>query len=106
MHLAGLSTCLVIHNQDPTADYLLNCEIGTSPVTCNKNLTAVRLETTKVCFLTSYPTLFHRVCFFFEWLLKKNCCCFLQMLLEPLDLLKQEDAHLNMTQGVLEGVGT
>ncbi|XP_062157675.1 uncharacterized protein At1g26090, chloroplastic-like [Alnus glutinosa] len=71
--LAGLSTCLVIHNQDPTVDYLLNCKIGTSPVTCNKNLTAVRLETTK-------------------------------MLLEPLNRLKQADAHLNMTQGVLEGI--
>jgi redox-sensitive bicupin YhaK (pirin superfamily) len=28
------------------------------------------------------------------------------MLLEPLNRLKQADAHLNMTQGVLEGVGT
>jgi hypothetical protein len=63
--LAGLSTCLVIHNQDPTVDYLLNCKIGTSPVTCNKNLTAVRLETTKVCFLTSYPTYSMSPCMFF-----------------------------------------
>nr|XP_016506061.1 PREDICTED: uncharacterized protein At1g26090, chloroplastic-like isoform X4 [Nicotiana tabacum] len=40
---------------------------------CNGNLSAVRLETTK-------------------------------MLLEPLNKLKQADARLNMTQGVLEGV--
>ncbi len=51
--MAGLSTCLVIHTQDPTADYLLNCKIGTSPVICNNNLSAVRLETTKVCLFTS-----------------------------------------------------
>ncbi|KAG6624099.1 hypothetical protein CIPAW_16G002500 [Carya illinoinensis] len=71
--LAGISTCLVIHNQDPSADYLLNCKIGTSPVICNNNLSAVRLETSK-------------------------------MLLEPLNRLKRADAHLNMTQGVLEGI--
>lgn len=29
----------------------------------------------------------------------------LQMLLEPLRRLKEADARLNMTQGVLEGVG-
>ncbi|XP_016547215.1 uncharacterized protein At1g26090, chloroplastic isoform X2 [Capsicum annuum] len=71
--MSGLKTCLVIHSQDPTAEYLLNCKIGTSPITCNDNLSAVRLETTK-------------------------------MLLEPLNKLKQADARLNMTQGVLEGV--
>nr|XP_016506058.1 PREDICTED: uncharacterized protein At1g26090, chloroplastic-like isoform X1 [Nicotiana tabacum]XP_016506059.1 PREDICTED: uncharacterized protein At1g26090, chloroplastic-like isoform X2 [Nicotiana tabacum] len=71
--MAGLKTCLVIHSQDPTAEYLLNCKIGTTPVMCNGNLSAVRLETTK-------------------------------MLLEPLNKLKQADARLNMTQGVLEGV--
>ncbi|CAJ1932245.1 unnamed protein product [Sphenostylis stenocarpa] len=71
--LAGLNTCLVIHNQDTTADYLLNCKIGTSHITCCKNLSAVRLETTK-------------------------------MLLEPLKLLKQADAQLNMTQGTLGGI--
>ncbi|KAG8652273.1 hypothetical protein MANES_06G073100v8 [Manihot esculenta] len=71
--MAGLSTCLVIQTQDPSADYFLNCKIGTSPVICNDNLSAVRLETTK-------------------------------MLLEPLNRLKQADAHLKMTQGVLEGV--
>ncbi|QCD89771.1 uncharacterized protein At1g26090, chloroplastic [Vigna unguiculata] len=71
--LAGLNTCLVIHGQDTTADYLLNCKIGTSHMACNKNLSAVRLETTK-------------------------------MLLEPLKLLKQADAQLNMTQGTLGGI--
>ncbi|XP_024995071.1 uncharacterized protein At1g26090, chloroplastic [Cynara cardunculus var. scolymus] len=71
--MAGLKTCLVIHSQDPTADYLLGCKIGTTPVTCNDNLSAVRLETTK-------------------------------MILEPLSQLKQADARLNLTQGVLEGV--
>ncbi|ESW25324.1 hypothetical protein PHAVU_003G026200 [Phaseolus vulgaris] len=71
--LAGLNTCLVIHSQDTTADYLLNCKIGTSHIACSKNLSAVRLETTK-------------------------------MLLEPLKLLKQADAQLNMTQGTLGGI--
>lgn len=46
--MSGLSTCLVLQNQDPTADYLLNCKIGTSPIVFNDNLSAVRLETTKV----------------------------------------------------------
>ncbi|XP_010262674.1 PREDICTED: uncharacterized protein At1g26090, chloroplastic [Nelumbo nucifera] len=70
---AGLKTCLVIHSQDPTAEHLLGCKIGTSPTTCNNNLSAIRLETTK-------------------------------MLLEPLNRLKQADARLNLTQGVLEGI--
>ena len=48
--MAGLKTCLAVHSQDPTAEYLLNCKIGTSPVACSNNLSAVRLETTKVCF--------------------------------------------------------
>lgn len=46
--LAGLNTCLVLHGQDTTAEYLLDCKIGTSHVVCSKNLSAVRLETTKV----------------------------------------------------------
>ncbi|KAH7569882.1 hypothetical protein JRO89_XS05G0012800 [Xanthoceras sorbifolium] len=71
--MAGLSTCLVLHAQDPTADFLLNCKIGTSPILCNNNLSVVRLQTT-------------------------------QMLLEPLNRLKEADARLNMTQGVLGGV--
>ncbi|KAL4569305.1 hypothetical protein LXL04_024941 [Taraxacum kok-saghyz] len=71
--MKGLKTCLVLHSQDPTADYILNQKIGTAPVTCNDNLSAVRLETTK-------------------------------MIIEPLNQLKQADARLNLTQGVLEGV--
>lgn len=46
--MSGLNTCLVIHSQDPAAEYLLNCKIGPSPVTCSDNLSVVRLETTKV----------------------------------------------------------
>ncbi|XAR65379.1 hypothetical protein NMG60_11009486 [Bertholletia excelsa] len=71
--MAGLKTCLVIHSQDPTVDYLLNLKIGTTPISYNNLLSAVRLETTK-------------------------------MLAEPLNRLKQADARLNFTQGVLEGV--
>ncbi|XP_022726991.1 uncharacterized protein At1g26090, chloroplastic isoform X3 [Durio zibethinus] len=71
--MAGLSTCLVLHGQDRTADYLLNCKIESSPIVCSGNLSVVRLETTK-------------------------------MLLEPLNELKQADARLNLTQGVLQGV--
>ncbi|WZZ45589.1 hypothetical protein YC2023_041848 [Brassica napus] len=71
--LAGLSTCLVVQSQDPSADFLLGTNIGTSPTLINDNLSVIRLETTK-------------------------------MLLEPLKQLKQADARLNMTQGVLEGV--
>lgn len=44
----GLRTCLVIHSQDPTAEQLLDCKIGTSPTVCNNNLSAVRLETGKM----------------------------------------------------------
>ncbi|KAJ4834264.1 hypothetical protein Tsubulata_044804 [Turnera subulata] len=71
--MSGLRTCLVIQTQDPSAEYLLNCKIGTSPTECTDNLSAVRLETTK-------------------------------MLLEPLDRLKQADARIKLTQGVLEAV--
>ncbi|CAH8349629.1 unnamed protein product [Eruca vesicaria subsp. sativa] len=71
--LAGLSTCLVVHSQDPSADFLLGTKIGSSPTLINDNLSVIRLETTK-------------------------------MLLEPLKQLKQADARLNMTQGVLEGI--
>ena len=48
--MAGLSTCLVIHTQDPTAEFLLGCKIGSSAIVCNNNLSALRFETTKVCF--------------------------------------------------------
>ncbi|KAL6011037.1 hypothetical protein ACLOJK_001481 [Asimina triloba] len=44
----GLRTCLVIHSQDPTAEYLIGCKIGTSPTAFSENFSAVRLETTKV----------------------------------------------------------
>ncbi|KAI4339431.1 hypothetical protein MLD38_024378 [Melastoma candidum] len=44
----GLKTCLLVSSHDSTADRLLNCEIGTSPTTCKDNLTAVRLNTTKM----------------------------------------------------------
>ncbi|OMP06839.1 Arsenical pump ATPase, ArsA/Get3 [Corchorus olitorius] len=45
---AGLSTCLVLHGQDRTADYLLSCKIGSSPIVYRDNLSVVRLETTKM----------------------------------------------------------
>lgn len=44
----GLHTCLVIQSQDPTAEQLIGCKIGTSPTLCNNNLSAVRLETSKM----------------------------------------------------------
>ncbi|ERN04363.1 uncharacterized protein At1g26090, chloroplastic isoform X1 [Amborella trichopoda] len=44
----GLRTCLVIHSQDPTAESLLGCKIESTPIACNENLSAVRLETTKM----------------------------------------------------------
>lgn len=63
--MAGLNTCLVIHSQDITADYLLNCKIGTSYVECSKNLSAVRLETTKVCVAFPFPpSIYHFVYIF------------------------------------------
>ncbi|XP_073030678.1 LOW QUALITY PROTEIN: ATPase GET3D, chloroplastic [Primulina eburnea] len=71
--MSGLKTCLVIHSQDPTAEYLLNCKIGPTLTQCQDNLSAIRFETTK-------------------------------MILEPLKRIKEADARLNLTQGVLEGV--
>lgn len=104
---AGLNTCLVIHGQDTTAEYLLNCKIGNSHVKCNNNLSAVRLETTKVCLLLLFLIL--PICHFVNFLvlvtLDLAIALFVQMLLEPLAHLKQADAQLNMTQGVLGGVG-
>ncbi|KAL5726065.1 hypothetical protein ACHQM5_009136 [Ranunculus cassubicifolius] len=44
----GFKTCLVIHSQDPTAEYLMGCKIGPAPTVCMTNLSAVRLETTKM----------------------------------------------------------
>lgn len=46
--MSGLRTCLVIQTQDPSAEYLLNYKIGTSPTECSDNLWAVRLETSKM----------------------------------------------------------
>ncbi|CAM8936682.1 unnamed protein product [Rhodiola kirilowii] len=46
--MVGLKTCLVIHSQDPTAEFLLNCKLGTSPIKLSNHLSAVRLETTKM----------------------------------------------------------
>ncbi|KAE9615416.1 hypothetical protein Lal_00048469 [Lupinus albus] len=50
--MAGLNTCLVIQGQDTTADYLLNCKIGSTHTVCSNNLSAVRLETTKILLET------------------------------------------------------
>ncbi|KAL8153270.1 hypothetical protein V2J09_011030 [Rumex salicifolius] len=44
----GHSTCLVTHSQDAAVEYLLNCRLGNAPVVCHHNLSAVRLETTKL----------------------------------------------------------
>lgn len=46
--MSGLKTCLVIHSQDPTAEYLLNCKIGPTLTQCQDNLSAIRFETTKM----------------------------------------------------------
>lgn len=70
--MSGLKTCLVIHSQDPTAEYLLNCKIGPSPIKCNDNLSAVRLETTKVCF-----TFFNLLGLFLRLHIQLSCFCLL-----------------------------
>ncbi|XP_072958805.1 ATPase GET3D, chloroplastic [Typha angustifolia] len=44
----GLRTCLVIHSQDPTAEQLMGCKIGSAPTECSDNLSAVKLETSKM----------------------------------------------------------
>lgn len=45
----GLRTCLLIQSQDPTADVLLGQKLGSAPASFrNGNLTAFRLETTKM----------------------------------------------------------
>lgn len=38
----------MIQSQDPTAEQLMGSKIGSSPATYSDNLSAVRLETTKV----------------------------------------------------------
>ena len=42
------------HSQDLVAEYLLNQRIGTDPTVCSDNLSAVRLQTTKVCVYSSF----------------------------------------------------
>ncbi|KAG0587022.1 hypothetical protein KC19_2G134900 [Ceratodon purpureus] len=45
----GMRTCLLIQSQDPTADVLLGQKLGSAPSSFrNGNLTAFRLETTKM----------------------------------------------------------
>ncbi|XP_031489566.1 uncharacterized protein At1g26090, chloroplastic [Nymphaea colorata] len=44
----GLQTCLVIQSLDLMSEVLLDCKIGSSPIPCGDNLSAVRLETTKM----------------------------------------------------------
>ena len=97
----GLKTCLVVNSLDPVPSYLMDCKIGTSPVLCNENLFAVRLETTKVIFFLSHSP---------QVLISAVECNvtflnFLQMLLEPLDQVKKADTRINFSQGALEGVG-
>ncbi len=54
----GLRTCLLIQSQDPTADVLLGVKLNSTPSSFREGaLTALRLETTKVCLLAHYmPT--------------------------------------------------
>ncbi|OAY65365.1 Uncharacterized protein, chloroplastic [Ananas comosus] len=44
----GMRTCLVVHSQDPTAEQLMGCNFGNSPTDCGDNLSAVKLETSKL----------------------------------------------------------
>ncbi|XP_020089544.1 uncharacterized protein At1g26090, chloroplastic isoform X1 [Ananas comosus] len=44
----GMRTCLVVHSQDPTAEQLMGCNFGNSPTDCGNNLSAVKLETSKL----------------------------------------------------------
>jgi arsenite-transporting ATPase len=46
---AGMQTCLVLQSQDPSADYLLGCKIGSTPTAFSDGaLDVLRLESTKV----------------------------------------------------------
>ncbi|KAM7275039.1 hypothetical protein ACFE04_016905 [Oxalis oulophora] len=54
--LTGLKTCLLIQSQDKASEYLLGQKIGNSPIQLNDNLSAVRLETTKM-FLEPFKKL-------------------------------------------------
>uniref|UniRef100_A0A453PEC8 ArsA/GET3 Anion-transporting ATPase-like domain-containing protein n=1 Tax=Aegilops tauschii subsp. strangulata TaxID=200361 RepID=A0A453PEC8_AEGTS len=44
----GLKTCLVIQSQDPTAEQLMGCKIGSSLTECAANLSTIKLETCKM----------------------------------------------------------
>ncbi|MQM18589.1 hypothetical protein Taro_051584 [Colocasia esculenta] len=99
----GPRTCLIIQSQDSSAENLMGCKIGKSPVICNENLSALRLETTKVSIFLA------QVIRFFQKLLSlkvaNSLLFFFNMILEPLDRMKKADARINFTQGILEGVG-
>lgn len=57
----GLRTCLLIQSQDPTADTLLGQKLGNNPALFrNGNLTAIRLETTKV--ILHIASMLHKSC--------------------------------------------
>jgi hypothetical protein len=48
----GFKTCLAIQSQDPTAEQLMGCKIGNSLTGCAANLSAIKLQTSKVkCFV-------------------------------------------------------
>lgn len=44
----GFRTCLVVQSQDPTAEQLMGSKIGNSLTECAANLSAIKLETSKV----------------------------------------------------------
>ncbi|XP_042407052.1 uncharacterized protein At1g26090, chloroplastic-like [Zingiber officinale] len=46
--MEGLKTCLVVHSQDLTAETLMGCKIGSTPLVYDSNLSVVRLETSKM----------------------------------------------------------
>ncbi|KAG6496418.1 hypothetical protein ZIOFF_044285 [Zingiber officinale] len=46
--MEGLKTCLVVHSQDLTAETLMGCKIGSTPLVYDSNLSVVRLETSKI----------------------------------------------------------
>ncbi|KAJ3692430.1 hypothetical protein LUZ60_012780 [Juncus effusus] len=44
----GLNTCLVSHTQDPTIEHLMGLKLQNTPTKCGTNLSAVKLETSKM----------------------------------------------------------
>ncbi|TVU28202.1 hypothetical protein EJB05_19711 [Eragrostis curvula] len=44
----GFKTCLAIQSQDPSAEQLMGCNIGTSLTECAANLSAIKLQTSKM----------------------------------------------------------